>query len=469
MSPIGIVVKSADVLRAKAICNINVSNSATLRLANTSLLEQGYPKIKVRLTHDLSASGVNGEEACYCPSFDYPPLDSLLSAIAGNDPLRPNRYLAKGDVAGYFNLFPLANEIKHLYVFEWKGQYFQYDFVNFGGSPNPYFCSSWSAEFASWLKCSSINAHPIYFSFYVDDWCCAGSSLSDADAQIHFIADLFASFGAPFGVDKFESGPRLSFLGIVFDLPRNIVTIDQTQAAGYLLQLKSYHSILSQRRKLDLHTLQHLNGKLNWFCGVLQSGRIYLSDLWDLYLNPSHPPTIDKAISSLTWWITTLKRWEVKEVAYSSIRLIDLSTGGHSIVQSDASGTDGYGYVYWSSDHKLSTKWVSKRWKSVDAITNGQSHKAELYALYDYLVNVDSTAPLVCWISDSQSAVYSINKGTCRNPLAKPLLKRIFAVADSTGRQVVALWIPREQNKFPDLLSHLSTYLNRDIGGILDH
>jgi hypothetical protein len=88
------------------------------------------------------------------------------------------------------------------------------------------------------------------------------------------------------------------------------------------------------------------------------------------------------------------------------------------------------------------------------------SMAAELYALLDYLKLHNDSSKLIIWLTDSASAALVILKGytSCKRSL--PILKQIMDLLDLSRQQIVALWIPREQNQFADHSSHLSVLLN---------
>jgi hypothetical protein len=131
------------------------------------------------------------------------------------------------------------------------------------------------------------------------------------------------------------------------------------------------------------------------------------------------------------------------------------------IVQSDASGTDGYGY-YFSYLRDDRREYVSKRWVPPLSPTT-TSHTFELKALSDFLQNrcVARNAVLV-WLTDNEGATWSINKGSCHELDALPILSNILELCDQYQLQILALWVPRESNLLADYLSHLATLLNRD-------
>ena len=85
----------------------------------------------------------------------------------------------------------------------------------------------------------------------------------------------------------------------------------------------------------------------------------------------------------------------------------------------------------------------------------------ELYALFDLLLEATVRQCILVWITDNESSTWAINKGNCKDSASRVLLASILGLCDSYRLQIIALWVPRENNQFADYLSHLSTYLNR--------
>ena len=64
---------------------------------------------------------------------------------------------------------------------------------------------------------------------------------------------------------------------------------------------------------------------------------------------------------------------------------------------------------------------------------------------------------ILIWINDNESFTRAINEGNCKNSASRIILSCILQYSDLYQLQVLALWVPREQNIFTDYLSHLST------------
>jgi ribonuclease HI len=135
-------------------------------------------------------------------------------------------------------------------------------------------------------------------------------------------------------------------------------------------------------------------------------------------------------------------------------------------MQSDASGIHGYGYYSgYYSDSELAYRFVSKRWQQFftqEELEELDSHTIELTALLDYLEATQLQDIMLVWITDSQSAVWSVNKGGCTEERALAVLSDILHLCDVAHIHIIALWVPREENQVADYLSHFAYLSDRD-------
>ena len=141
--PLGMKIKSSDLARARVITGINIKNENDLEKANLLLLEQGSTKVKVRITTDATAVGLN--DVSYKPPFRYPSVSDAFQIIEQGD------YLCKGDVNKYYLNFPLAECCHWLFQFIISSVIWKFLRVFFGLSSSPFYASTWSAEFRSWI------------------------------------------------------------------------------------------------------------------------------------------------------------------------------------------------------------------------------------------------------------------------------------------------------------------------------
>ena len=450
--PMGAVIKNSDKRKALVLTGIVITNQETLEKASTALERLGYHALKCRITHDCTASGLNG--AAYCPPFRYPGLSEGLRLV------QRNCWLAKGDVSRYFHSFPLAIDWRRFLLLEYKGKLYQAMRLLFGFAPCPYFASGWSAEIRQWIL-----QHGVECAHMMDDWLVAGDSEKGAMAKLMVIVQIFEAAGFEMQAEKMEVGQRMVFLGVLLDTVKMKISFDPTQSKGMMEQMKSYLCRLQAGGHLDQGTVRHVAGCLNWYSEVLQSGRVHLRTWW-LYCQYGRKLSVALRVRMLAdteWWIRVLGVWSgggFSKKEYPILSASELMSNEQLIqfVQSDASGTDGFGYYYGTlaSENPLyfSTGWTQEQ-------KFESSHHGELQPLLHFLIRTPMKDCLLVWISDCLSAVWSINKGRCHEHISLDTIEAVLGLCDDRGIMLLALWVPREDNMLADYLSHLSVVLHR--------
>lgn len=453
-SPQGVVVKSSDKVRARMLVGIEIVDQKSMDKANEKLLALGHPRVKARMTLDMTATGLN--RAAYSPAFSYPSLQDGIRMIFRNC------YIGKCDVSRYFHSFPLAYETRHLFEVEFDGVVYVYARCPFGFTACPYYASTWSAEFKSWLTSLGVET-----AHLMDDWLVVKETERKVKVELGKVVEVFEDVGFSLAVEKNEVGQCLTFLGVHLDSINMTMRFDATQARGMKLEFQFYLNSLLAGVLLDHTTIRRVCGILNWYSEVVQSGRMHTRSWWtyEKYGASMFESAHRALVADTQWWISLLQSWEnslSSNVEYSILSADELLRNKRSImiVQSDASGTDGFGYYYgFAQSQELS--WVSKRWPPARVLVS--SHVDELAALCDFLeCSCTVVDAVLVWVTDSESAMWSVNKGRCFEPEGLELLRRILCQCDVFRLQIIALWVPRELNDLADYLSHLSFSVDRD-------
>jgi len=246
-------------------------------------------------------------------------------------------------VSRYFFEFPIAQESYNLFMIMFKLVLYVYVRCCFGFSPCPYYCSTWSAEFHTWVLSEGIPC-----SHMVDDWLTTGTSRAEAFGNIKRISKVLEIAGLTMGLEKEEVGQRMVWLGILVDTKKMMVSMDATQARGFSVQLQQYLDIIQRGGDVDEGTVRHVCGKLNWYSEVVQSGRVH-DRMWWAYHRHGHELVNRQAlIDDTKWWIELTSRWGQDDVQGNEYPILSASELRERpelmyIVQSDASGVDGFG------------------------------------------------------------------------------------------------------------------------------
>jgi hypothetical protein len=455
IAPLGASLRSSDKAKALAITGIKITDQTSIDTVNSILVSKAIPKIKVRPIHDATSVGINA--ASYVAHFSNSGIDDAIPLIS------QNCFMGKLDVSRFFHNFPLAPEIRYLFWVFFAYIFYQMNRVIFGLGNAPYFTSAYGAEIRRWILHEKIpGVH------YCDDHFTAGQTYALVMAYLKAIGFIFEAIGFSIAMDKFEIGQRLVYLGVLFDSIKMTMSFDPLSAAGFHSELSLSLTKITAGRHLTHGEIRHIAGKLSHYSQVCQSGRCHIRWWW-IYLHYGSSLSqkgTQHLLADSEWWLDLLAVWKESDFSgieypiFSSSFLMDNNM--IVILQSDASGPHGFGYISGYIDD-LNPSFYSARWlRGEEDICDNSSHFAELRALSHYVTTTTESNKVLIWVSDSQSAVYSANNGSCHEQVSMDLISSVLSMCDIKHIYIIALWIPREINLLPDYLSHLAYYINSE-------
>ena len=456
----GLNLKSSDLARARVRTKVAVDGPDSLAEANRLLVEMGEQPVKARLTTDATGSGVN--EAALVPSFSYPTIHDAVRIIRRGD------WLGKADVERYYMLFPLAAECRHLFGVLYNLMLYWFVALFFGFAAGACYASVWSAELRRWVLHAGIRC-----AHMMDDWLVAAKTEAEARANMGIIAALFRAAGIYMAPHKYAFGQQMLYLGVWFDTVRMSMSFDADQCKDFARILREASTTIQAGDDLTVTQVSSIAGKINWYGSLLQVGRLHDAAWWE-YLAVRKRPNgqrfagIDlrrRMAEDAEWWCRQLDVWAAGGLGGNEFPILSASEllerpGAVEIIQSDASGPDGCGYMFGSLHDDDDARYVSRRWQGDEA--SEHSTAQELYALWERVKAKPASETLIIWVSDSASAVYSVNKGRAKESRTRELVTQVLEECDRKGFQVVGVWIPRELNTTADFLSHLAHHLDRD-------
>ena len=187
----------------------------------------------------------------------------------------------------------------------------------------------------------------------MDDWATVGADQAEVLANRRAIKDLLAPCGLLFNDAKDADGQRLVYLGVLLDTIATTMSFEPEKAAALRTDLVAHHARISSGSNLPHAEIRSIAGKLVWYAQVLQSGRLHTRSWWlnVVFGAKLLAPTRARLLKDTLWWIAVLTAWESSENDPQQFPLLsadsfhsDLSRA--SVVVSDASGSDGFGYYY---------------------------------------------------------------------------------------------------------------------------
>ena len=142
----------------------------------------------------------------------------------------------------------------------------------------------------------------------------------------------------------------------------------------------------------------------------------------------------------------------------SNVRVISSNMVSSSIVMQQDAGDEGLGY-FWvtvKDEFKHLQFAACLLPKSVD--TTSSTFKELSTLAWALPRHVDWSDRLLIVVFDSSAAAFAINHGASSSESCMSLIESIFMTCDSYNITLVALWVPREQNTFSDMLTHICVH-----------
>jgi hypothetical protein len=455
VNPLGVIIKKSDIARAKNCTGVLIKCQPSLDAANAILKSKGLPVVKGRPITDATATGAN--EVMTTPPFSNSGIGDAVALIS------PGCVMGKLDVSRYFHQFPMAPSARWLFWFFYGLLFYRLNRIIFGAGPSPYVTSGYGAEVRKWVLHAKVPA--VHFC---DDWFTAGKRRPDTERFLRVIAAFFIACGFAMAIEKEEIGQRLVYLGVMFDSVKMVLSFDPASASSFASELREALVRIRIGKQLTSGEKRHIAGKLSHFSQVLQQGRMKITHWWAYFHHGCDLSAVgfSRLIEDSEWWLRQLDAWSLGDHSSCEYPILSssvLATDPQKVVilQSDASGPDGFGYI-WGFLDEVDPQYYSAQWGRGELILcDRSSHYAELRALDHFIRSTEFTDKVLFWVTDSQSAFYSVNKGTCHEYESRDLLSSILSRCDILHISVLAIWVPRDYNVLPDYLSHLAFNLHR--------
>jgi hypothetical protein len=299
--------------------------------------------------------------------------------------------------------------------------------------------------FACGLEFGMLQAGATNAIHYLDDFFTCGPPTSpECQNNLEIMLSVSTELGMPVNPEKTVTPTTtLEFLGIVLDSDAMELRMSDQRIGDVLDELDYW-----QDRKIGpKRRLLSLLGKLVFVCRIVQPGRIFIRRLFDastkVRLLYHRVRLTAEAIRDVTWWRTFLLVWNQKSMFFDD----HWTTSAVLNLASDASNA-GMGAVF-------GTSW----W----FLPFDQSHLAfpiawrELYAVVVAcrVWGHSLSAKRIMIECDNIAIVYSVNKGTSKNPKIMSLIRDLFFTCAFFNFDIRLTHVPGLLNVGPDLLSRL--------------
>ncbi|XP_067681481.1 uncharacterized protein [Haliotis asinina] len=423
VSPVGLVKKKSD------------TSSVTTIADNYRLIHH--------LSHPRGSSVNDGISAEFC-SVQYSRFDEAVSLV---QQLGKGAQLAKFDVKSAFRLLPVRPEDFHLLGMYFEGNYYFDKCLPFGCSISCALFETFS-RFLQW--CITKHTHSASIMHYLDDFLVGGRAQS---GKCKYLLDssiqLFRHFGIPIAQEKtVQPTTTIKFLGITIDTISMEIRIPPEKINHLCQEIVAL--LQSQKRKLKVHQLQSLLGKLYFVCRAVRCGRAFCRRLTDALCGnvyPYHRIRLTNGMKQdLQVWLQFLQHYNGVSVFHDSIWL----SGQHLRLFTDASSTHGFGAYFQGS-------WTCASWPQA-WIQKGYTKDMTLLELFPIVVALKLwgnclSNKKVMFTCDNQAVVHIINKQSSKNKRVMALVRCLVLLSLQHNIIFHAKYISTHENAIADALS----------------
>ena len=320
-----------------------------------------------------------------------------------------------------------------------------YRFLAFGGKVNCTYSSGISAEarliIMEVYRKLGITAR---LHSYIDDFMGRSQQTEDKTNEALEIATIVLEkkLGLPVAAAKsVRSTTTCELLGIEFNSVNCTMGVKPQHRQEALAKISK---LLTQRRS-TAKNLSRVCGLLNFLAPQILGARPYLRAFWDLLKHLKDNKTKDipsHFIGDMQWWKSILEQGYPAD----STAWLNPSTAQTVSVATDASGD--YGGGAWANNRRFFIRWDEEQ------ISQSVPWK-EFFVMFKYITRFASQlrGHVVLAFTDSIANVYAINAGSSKAPGEAMLLRRLSDIQRRHRIKLLAIWLPREYNVIPDMLS----------------
>lgn len=413
-------------------------------------LKHGIP-YKVRLCLDLKATKVNASTKDW--KFRYKGLDDIAASVKTGD------WLASVDISRFYLRLPAGPKLRQVqwvqdpdsYAFTSRANnkskrkaWRQLQAIGFGLKTAPAWASCVSAELVRILKAAGVRV----VGCFIDDILIAGKDQLECQRSLDKAIAIMRRLGIP--ANEKTVLPKSPSEGIVF-LGVHIRTSDMRftiseEHREYAMERVG--SVLKDgiASKGDLASIA---GVLNWISFVFVQGKPRRQIIYDAARLGASGRKTDKVViegplqRQLAWWQNSLK-----SANWVGSRIWDMQDSPKTVlVQSDASGEDGWGaccngfHIVGPWPEELQEEHMLVKEMIAVVITIALLSKRMEETVYGVAV-------------DNTGVAFAVNKLSCRDKLTLRMLQQLTADLDVGGHTVIGAHIRRRRNEHTDAMSH---------------
>ena len=446
LNPLLSVLRNSDLWRAHCV-GLNVVDADSLERANELL---DVP-IKLRVCLDAGASGQNLSQ----PDFPFS-YASIQDAVAL---LTPGCFMAKLDLAHMYLTLGLAMDSRNYFGFINRGRYWRYKRMPFGVKLASGVLSAFMAEVLEIARSEGVSSAIVY----MDDWFIVGRTYCECLKNMKIIMAILTRHGWSIEESKTTLPcQRTEFIGIELDSINMTLSIISEKAQSVLFKLERAANML-ENGTLTSTLIRSLAGNCMWFSSVITTGKIYSFPLFKLVREIDrsgvrHPHCHKLFSKAYSWWKETLQTWSSGSCLSANVRVVSRHLVRDSIVLQQDAGDEGLGYFWVTVKDDFRHLRFAACVLPCEADLSSSTFKELSTLAWALPQHIEWADRLVIAVFDSSASAYAVNYGSSRSDACMSLIESIYLICDANNITLVALWVPRENNTFSDMLTHICVH-----------
>ncbi len=368
--------------------------------------------------------------------------------------------LAKFDVKDAFRLLRILPSDQYLLGIFFYGYFFYERCVPFGIHCGPALFESFSTAVEAILHSRGVKE----MFHYADDFLhlCLPE---EAAVGYRAILNVFALLGIPLSQEKLSPpSPRIEFLGIMIDCPRQQMSIPEDKMNRYRQQVVAARAEPS----ITITALQSLLGVLRYCCQCVQHGALFLHHLQYCLTTAAAAAEHRKhrrvvltigARRELTWWKQFMTEWNGVNIIPPSLELFPMSSRRSLLTDACLTGMGGWLRLPSHPSHE-SPQYALHAWTESELQLAARKSRvsmpflellAVILSVYMWREELSESAlDLQC---DCKSVVDAINKGYSPTPGTHQLLLSLFFISNKYKIFISCTHIQGVKNEIADALS----------------
>ena len=278
---------------------------------------------------------------------------------------------------------------------------------------------------------------------YIDDFLIITETFEECRQALATLLSLLRKLGFMINWNKVvDPCQQIVFLGVEIDSILLCLRLPADKLEAFRKELAHF----SKLKRASKHQLQQLAGRLNWAAAVVRGGRVYLRNVINminrLKSKRSRVCLSQDVQEDIQWWHSFIQLFNGKSAVLDSTPI----TCVYTVACGKGAGAyfiDDWAYCNWARD------WP----EMADLHINHKEALAVALACYRWCHLWTGKKILI--LSDNQTAVSTINRGTSRDRRVMDTLRGVFWLSAIFGFHLCARYFPGHQNVTADCVSCL--------------